>query len=360
MTPPSTLSVRAYGTGWYHAAYSAELAVGAVLPLRYFGHDIVAFRTEEGQAHLLEAHCPHMGAHLGYGGEVRGGNIMCPYHNWEWRGSDGLNAAIPGLDRTIRKSVATWRVHESDGVIYLWFSRTGDEEPTWLPPTLDESRDSSYYPLYPHGVKRATVTFPPQFAFENVADISHLRTVHGWVDVPVLNAAGPEGPMFFTDFTGLVSTRKGPVTTRIENYQWGLGLVYSRLHGLHPTAQISSITPIDHESSVYALSIFAGRVPGDDGDEPTGRARAVIEEQARQALNDDSKDRQIWDHQVYIDNAPLVGDERMTIGAFRRWSRQFREDIASVSPVAPPVPLAPRRAFPLALSEFKLEEYVSA
>lgn len=355
---PSNLSVRAYGTGWYHALYSAELAPGEVKPLRYFGRDIVAFRSESGQAYLLDAHCRHMGAHLGYGGTVSGDCIVCPYHNWQWRGEDGANAAIPGLDRVIKKSLVTWRTHESDGVIYLWFSRTGDEEPTWLPPTLDESADPAYYPLYPHGVKRATVNFPPQFAFENVADISHMRTVHGWGETPTLNGAGAVGQMFFTDFSGTVLTRRGPVTARIENYQWGLGLVYSRIHGLHPTAQISSITPIDHDSSIYALSIFAGRID-DDGDEPKGRARAVIEEQARQALVAESKDRQIWDHQAYIDNAPLVGDERQTIGAFRRWSRQFREDISAVSPVSAQAAPTPRRAFPLPLAEFRMDKYVS-
>ncbi|MET7401034.1 Rieske 2Fe-2S domain-containing protein [Dactylosporangium sp. NPDC005572] len=357
MTASSTVSVRAYGTGWYHALYSGELPVGVVKPLRYFGRDIVAFRAESGKVYLLDAHCQHMGAHLGYGGAVNGDNIVCPYHNWQWRGSDGANAAVPGLDRCIKKSLGTWRTHESDGIIYLWFSRTGDEEPSWLPPTFDESADPSYYPLYPHGVKRTTVNFPPQFAFENVADISHMRTVHGWVDIPVVNAAGAAGPMFFTDFTGAVPTRRGPATVRIENFQWGLGLVYSRIHGLHPTVQVSSITPIDQDSSIYALSIYVGRVD-DDGDEPKGRAKAVIEEQARQALNVESLDRQIWDHQMYVENAPLVGDERATIGVFRRWSRQFREDVAS-GPSAPVAELKVGRAFPLPLSEFRMEEYVA-
>jgi phenylpropionate dioxygenase-like ring-hydroxylating dioxygenase large terminal subunit len=339
MASDNTASAREFGTGWYHALYSGELAAGEIKPMRYFGQDLVAFRGESGQVHILNANCLHMGAHLAYGGWVDGDDVVCPYHNWKWRGSDGANVAIPYHDRCIAKSISTWLAHESDGVIYLWFSRSGEEQPSWMPPTLPESTDPAFYPLYPHCFRRETVTFPPQFAFENVADISHLRTVHGWLDIPVLNAGGPDGPMFFTDFTGTVSTRSGPVTTRVENYQWGLGLVYSRLHGLHPTAQISAITPIDHDSSIYSLSIFVGRVDDEDGP-PKGRALAVIEEQARQALYEGGNDRRIWDHQIYIENAPLVGDERATIGAFRRWARQFRAD----APAQPAGGASPRTA----------------
>jgi phenylpropionate dioxygenase-like ring-hydroxylating dioxygenase large terminal subunit len=320
-----TSPAREFGTGWYHALYTGELSQGEVKPLKYFGQDLVAFRGESGEAHILNAHCLHMGAHLGYGGTVAGDAIVCPYHNWQWRGADGANTAIPNLDRCVSKSIRAWHTHEADGVIYLWFSRTGDEEPSWMPPAVPQASDPAYYPLWPHCVRRETVTFPPQFAFENVADISHLRTVHGWEEVPVLNAGGADGPMFFTDFTGQVKTRKGHVETRIENYQWGLGLVYSTLHGLHPTTQISAITPIDHESSVYSLSIFVGKVDDEMGP-PKGRALAVIEEQAKQALYEGGNDRVIWDNQIYLENALLVGDERKTIGAFRQWARQFRED----------------------------------
>ena len=35
--------IRQYGTGWYHAFWSGELQVGDVMPLRYFGRDLVAW-----------------------------------------------------------------------------------------------------------------------------------------------------------------------------------------------------------------------------------------------------------------------------------------------------------------------------
>ena len=62
----------AYPNGWFRMAYSAELAVGEVAPLHFLGRDLVLFRDEEGEAHVLDAFCPHLGAHLGIGGRVEG------------------------------------------------------------------------------------------------------------------------------------------------------------------------------------------------------------------------------------------------------------------------------------------------
>src|SRR5262249_44680373 len=59
-----------YPDGWFQVAYADELAPGDVVPLRYFGRDLVLYRTQDGAPHVLDAHCPHMGAHLGYGGSA--------------------------------------------------------------------------------------------------------------------------------------------------------------------------------------------------------------------------------------------------------------------------------------------------
>jgi hypothetical protein len=53
---------------WYAVAYSDELEGGQVLPLSLLGRELVAFRGEDGVAAVLDAYCPHLGAHLGHGG----------------------------------------------------------------------------------------------------------------------------------------------------------------------------------------------------------------------------------------------------------------------------------------------------
>ena len=53
-----------FPSGWYFIAESASLAPGDVVPMRWFGRDLVLYRTASGQAVVADAHCPHMGAHL--------------------------------------------------------------------------------------------------------------------------------------------------------------------------------------------------------------------------------------------------------------------------------------------------------
>ena len=57
-------------TGWFMVGWSPEFPIGEVRPLRYFGEDLVAYRDERGELHVLEAHCKHLGAHIGHGGKV--------------------------------------------------------------------------------------------------------------------------------------------------------------------------------------------------------------------------------------------------------------------------------------------------
>ena len=53
--------------GWYFVSYSDDLDAGQSKPLHYFDTELVLFRTEDGNPVLMEAYCPHMGAHLGHG-----------------------------------------------------------------------------------------------------------------------------------------------------------------------------------------------------------------------------------------------------------------------------------------------------
>ena len=61
--------------GWFVVATSAEIAPGEVRALHYFDRDLVLYRTDSGEPRVLDAHCPHLGAHLGYGGSVAGDRV---------------------------------------------------------------------------------------------------------------------------------------------------------------------------------------------------------------------------------------------------------------------------------------------
>jgi phenylpropionate dioxygenase-like ring-hydroxylating dioxygenase large terminal subunit len=60
------------------------------------GEALAVFLTESGEPAVVADRCPHRGASLSMG-KVVGTSIQCPYHGWEWAGSDGACTRIPSL-----------------------------------------------------------------------------------------------------------------------------------------------------------------------------------------------------------------------------------------------------------------------
>jgi phenylpropionate dioxygenase-like ring-hydroxylating dioxygenase large terminal subunit len=94
--------------GWFRVAYSDELTPGKVIPLHYFDRNFVLFRTQDGQPQIFNAHCPHLGAHLGYGGKVTDKGIQCPFHGWCFN-SHGQCVRIPYANKIPPQAqISTW------------------------------------------------------------------------------------------------------------------------------------------------------------------------------------------------------------------------------------------------------------
>ena len=146
-------------TGWYQIGWSADFG-DEPTAIRYFGEDLVAYRGEDGSLHVMEAHCKHLGAHLGHGGKVVGDCIQCPFHGWQW-GPDGINARIPDQDKPNRsKRLRLWPVMEQHGLVFMWHHPAG-EPPAWdmlyifgCYPEFGDLTPDRYYEPYPNFVRR--------------------------------------------------------------------------------------------------------------------------------------------------------------------------------------------------------------
>src|SRR5262249_42051722 len=66
-TAATAASLRLAGdpTGWFAIAFARELTPGTVLSRTMMGRELVVYRTESGKIVVMDAHCPHLGAHLG-------------------------------------------------------------------------------------------------------------------------------------------------------------------------------------------------------------------------------------------------------------------------------------------------------
>ncbi|HPG24797.1 MAG TPA: Rieske 2Fe-2S domain-containing protein [Myxococcota bacterium] len=164
-----------YPTGWYVVAASSELPSRGVLPLRYFGRDLVLFRAESGRAVLVDAHCPHMGAHLGHGGFVEGEGIRCPFHQWRF-GCDGRVEDVPYQTRGALpvESLACWPVEEQSGVVLAHWS-DGGRSPSWRMPAITEFGRPGWVGWQTF---RWQIHMHTQELAENVPDMPHFRYVH--------------------------------------------------------------------------------------------------------------------------------------------------------------------------------------
>ena len=176
-------------TGWFMVGWSPEFPIGEVRPLHYFGEDLVAYRDEQGELHVMEAHCKHLGAHIGHGGTVVGDCVQCPFHGWRW-GPDGTNRYIPYQPDRPNKALRlrVFPVREQYDCVFIWHQPDG-KEPQWEMPDIFgkfpqfETDPAAYYRAYPgilptgtRGSRRPDRVEIREFA-EEMSGISHCGSL---------------------------------------------------------------------------------------------------------------------------------------------------------------------------------------
>ena len=128
---------------WYPILRSEDLGPGKPEKVKVLGCNLVAFRDDEGKAHVLSDTCTHRGASLGGGWSLAGkprivnNCIVCPYHGWEF-GGDGECKNIPsigyGTKPPPRAKVDSYPVQEKYGLIHVFL---GDLPEAERPPIID-------------------------------------------------------------------------------------------------------------------------------------------------------------------------------------------------------------------------------
>lgn len=331
-----------YPTGWFQIAWSDEIKPGDIKPLRYFGRDLVCYRGETGRVVVLDAYCPHLGAHLGhqYDSEViddagrrriEGDNIRCPWHGWCWS-PEGKNVEVPYSERPDGSSrIGTWHVREVNDWVVIWHDATGGA-PTWEMPELPEcSADSEFYPYHWNRRVFRGRRVQPQMIQENAVDFAHLKYVHGHAGAVVVKKLEVEGPRFSSwvettfDIKGGKHANKYP--GQIQPNIWGVGIGAIRLSGIHDITHLMNVTPIDEGTSDCFGAISVRRMPGND--EPNNFAQALAAQEHREF----EKDMLMWENATFTQPAPFRREEK-GFKEMRKWARQFYPTLADSGPVS--------------------------
>jgi phenylpropionate dioxygenase-like ring-hydroxylating dioxygenase large terminal subunit len=300
-----------YPNGWFQVAYADELPPGGVMPLEYFGQDLVLFRTADGQPKVLDAFCPHLGANLAHGGKVQGDTIVCPFHAWRFDGC-GACVDVPYARKIPPKArIGAWPVREVNGLLLVWFHADG-LPPSWEVEPLPEV-GSDEWTTYER--RRWKIRTRHQEMAENAVDSAHFHFLHGTSNMPESKAEA-KGPILHVLSTTGMATPRGGVDGTVESTSYGFGYSTVRFRGIVETLLVSSMTAIDDQHIDVRFSFTIKKLP--DKDVTQGVGKAFIREVSRQL----EQDIPIWEHKRYLDH-PVLCDGDGPIGLFRKWCRQF-------------------------------------
>ncbi|MFD0690703.1 aromatic ring-hydroxylating oxygenase subunit alpha [Actinomadura fibrosa] len=293
--------------GWFAVARGDELAAGEVRPVRYFGRDLVLYRTASGDARVLDAYCPHLGAHLGHGGQVRGELLECPFHAWRYDGVSGRCLDVPYTDAepSPKAAVRAYPVVERFGLVFAWH-HLGGAEPYIEMPVMEEFGEDGWSEPVFHDFEIATCC---QEMAENNADYVHFKYVHGMDTVP-------GGEVEYDGFVKTVTERQVFKSKSGKAYpidfvrkSYGLGLGALRLKDV--MSFVSSVTPVDEE---HVHVRWAFTFP-EKMEEFSGKMIQTF-------VDAFAEDIPIWTHKVYVDRPLLIRGDGPII-EFRHWAKQF-------------------------------------
>jgi phenylpropionate dioxygenase-like ring-hydroxylating dioxygenase large terminal subunit len=316
-----------FPNGWYALSLSRDLAPGAVRALTFMGQDIVLFRTRSGEAAASDAYCPHLGAHLGYGGEVIDECIRCPFHGFRFDARGDCTHIPYGTNPPPLARLQMLHVRETHGLILAHHDGDG-RDPSWEVPSLDMSGWS------PMLVREWRLRGHPQETTENSVDLGHFSEIHGYSGVEVLSEARTDGPYLTAKYAmvRVAPIIRRPIRAEFEVHVHALGHSHVEVevpaYGMRARLFVLP-TPIDGEQIVLrvALSmhpdIDARCIHPAMAYAPKQAVRAIMARFVfRGFVQDVEQDFVIWKHKRYV-QPPILAAGDGPVGKYRTWAKQF-------------------------------------
>ena len=300
-----------YPSGWFQVLWSEELEASEVKPLQAFGRDLVVFRTEAGEAQVLDAYCPHVGAHLGHGGKVVGDSIQCPFHAWEFDGK-GTCTKLPYAKKIPAKAkMRGWLVREHSGMILVWHD-IDNEPPTFEVPEFPEI-ESEEWSEPEHRTWK--IRSHNQEMGENVVDTAHFKYLHGMAQQPPATVELRDH-VFFMETPTFMTSKQGDVVGNLTSNSYGYGVATNRFTGFVETLVLGNVMAVDDEFVEIRFTFVVKKVGG--ADITRGIGKAFSNEIARQL----EQDIPVWENKVYFES-PVLCDGDGPFGKYRKWGKQF-------------------------------------
>jgi phenylpropionate dioxygenase-like ring-hydroxylating dioxygenase large terminal subunit len=322
-TPCRRFPFTPYPTGWYRVTASRDLGANQVRPLRCFGQDLVLFRSGNALPAVLDAHCPHLGAHLGHGGRVADGSLVCPFHGWRF---DAAGQCVSSRKASLR----TWPVQEANGAIMVWLDEAC-RPPLWDVPDFPEWHSPAWSSFRP-GRPRQVRTHVQELA-ENGIDLAHFTAIHGHQISRVESEGLTIEKQTLTHsirngFAGRISGNRlvfGAAKKGRARLPGRLAFTYHGLGTMVCRAEVAGRFPVSFVTVLYFLPLDDGvvQVSGESAIRRCGLlTRPLLVRAVREAERAIADDTAILENKLYM-TRPQLGDADGPIMAYRRWAEQF-------------------------------------
>lgn len=126
-----------FARGWHCLGLERDFTDGKPHEVQAFGGKLVVWSDSQGELHVLDGYCRHMGGDLTQG-TVKGDEIACPFHDWRW-GGDGKCKAIPYAKRVpLRARTQRYESVIRNNQLLIWHDSEGSPaDMDALPPELE-------------------------------------------------------------------------------------------------------------------------------------------------------------------------------------------------------------------------------
>ena len=317
-----------YARGWYVIGNSASVSLKP-RKLEVFGTKLVVYRgKQDGEVHILDAYCPHMGGDLSHG-EVKGNSVVCPFHLWSW-GSDGVCDDIPYASKIPDKAVIkSWPTLEKNGLVFVW------QDPENNPPIPEQEpeRMEDWYSgdWTDWEMEAIPINSLGRELVDNMADMAHFGPIHYSTVKSFKNTM--QGHKFVQYMVGgheiLVEGEAGLITS-VAIYE-GPAYMTTTMTGTmdgHPMKVhlLVSHIPVNMETFIINFGVMMA----EDPNATKAQNKAMVEEYMEKNVESFHQDVAVWNNKCIIDN-PLMCDGDDPIHMVRKWYSQFMTDIDEVT-----------------------------
>lgn len=302
--------MRIYIHGWYKVGFERELTED-VSPTRIGATRLILVKTG-GTLRAFGADCPHRGAHLGLGGKLLDGSIVCPFH--------GYRIAL-GAARGSPFSVPEFPILTAGGMVFVRLSAGRDNG--WSDYIRRLEEENVIVNGFEMRVRSAMDT-----ATENAVDQQHFPEVHG-VGCGKFSATWGESGELIVESLFSVTRRVdkagpqaglGSETVPYRAVVVSPGLMAGHLAGSMPYTVIAGATDQGDATCMIRISLAFPR--SCYGPDPVPAVYGPLLEYTRRGLE---QDRLIWENLAESVVPNWTVDDH-SVKEFGRYCESFRAD----------------------------------